>query len=228
VTTAVSAVVFDLGGVLIDWDPRYLYRQLFDGDEDGMERFLAEVCTPSWNAEQDAGRPWAEAVELLVREHPEERDRIEAYHLRWEQTLGGAIEETVDVLRELREEPVRLFALSNWSAETFPIARRRYPFLGWFDGIVISGEVGICKPDERVFRHLITTYGLEPRSTVFVDDSEVNVDAARALGMTAIQFTSGSQLRDELRRLGVLDHLEVARGDARTASTEGSASARDS
>jgi len=210
VTSAVSAVVFDLGGVLIDWDPRYLYRQLFDGDEAGMERFLAEVCTPAWNAEQDAGRPWTEAVELLVQEYPQERARIEAYHARWEEMLGGAIDETVEVLRELQDRPVRLFALSNWSAETFPIARRRYPFLGWFDGIVISGEVGICKPDERVFRHLITTHTIEPETTVFVDDSNVNVEAARGLGMIAIPFTGGRELREELVQLGVLEAAPAA------------------
>ena len=209
-TSAVSAVVFDLGGVLIDWDPRYLYRQLFDGDEAGMERFLAEVCTPAWNAEQDAGRPWTEAVELLVQEYPQERERIEAYHARWEEMLGGAIDETVEVLRELQDRPVRLFALSNWSAETFPIARRRYPFLGWFDGIVISGEVGICKPDERVFRHLITTHTIEPETTVFVDDSNVNVEAARGVGMMAIPFTGGRELREELVQLGVLEAAPAA------------------
>ena len=209
-TSAVSAVVFDLGGVLIDWDPRYLYRQLFDGDEAGMERFLAEVCTPAWNAEQDAGRPWTEAVELLVQEYPQERERIEAYHARWEEMLGGAIDETVEVLRELQDRPVRLFALSNWSAETFPIARRRYPFLGWFDGIVISGEVGICKPDERVFRHLITMHTIEPETTVFVDDSNVNVEAARGVGMMAIPFTGGRELREELVQLGVLEAAPAA------------------
>ena len=213
-TSAVSAVVFDLGGVLIDWDPRYLYRQLFDGDEAGMERFLAEVCTPAWNAEQDAGRPWTEAVELLVQEYPQERERIEAYHARWEEMLGGAIDETVEVLRELQDRPVRLFALSNWSAETFPIARRRYPFLGWFDGIVISGEVGICKPDERVFRHLITRHAIEPETTVFVDDSNVNVEAARGLGMMAIPFTGGHELREELVQLGVLEAAPAAGRDA--------------
>jgi 2-haloacid dehalogenase len=210
VTSAVSAVVFDLGGVLIDWDPRYLYRQLFDGDEAGMERFLAEVCTPAWNAEQDAGRPWTEAVELLVQEYPQERERIEAYHARWEEMLGGAIDQTVEVLRELQDRPVRLFALSNWSAETFPIARRRYPFLDWFDGIVISGEVGICKPDERVFRHLITRHAIEPETTVFVDDSNVNVEAARGLGMMAIPFTGGRELREELVQLGVLEAAPAA------------------
>jgi 2-haloacid dehalogenase len=214
VTSAISAVVFDLGGVLIDWDPRYLYRQLFDGDEAGMERFLAEVCTPAWNAEQDAGRPWTEAVELLVQEYPQERERIEAYHARWEEMLGGAIDETVEVLRELQDRPVRLFALSNWSAETFPIARRRYPFLGWFDGIVISGEVGICKPDERVFRHLITRHAIEPETTVFVDDSNVNVEAARGLGMMAIPFTGGRELREELVQLGVLEAAAAAGRDA--------------
>jgi 2-haloacid dehalogenase len=199
----ITAVVFDLGGVLIDWDPRYLYRTLFRGDEEAMERFLAEVCTAEWNHQQDAGRPWIEAVEVLVRDHPDERELIEAYHLRWSEMLGGPIQETVDVLADLRASGVGLYALSNWSAETFPIARRRYPFLAWFDQIVISGEVGFCKPDPRLFQHLLTGHGLEPTSTVFVDDSDANVAAAARLGMVAIPFRGAAALRAELRSLGL-------------------------
>ncbi len=145
-----TAVIFDLGGVLIDWDPRYLYRGLFT-DAAAMESFLAEVTTPAWNAEQDAGRPWAEAVAMLVERHPEQRDLIEAYHRRWSEMLAGAIDGTVAILQEVRGSDVRLFALSNWSAETFPIARQRFPFLAWFDGIVISGDVGAVKPDAKIF-----------------------------------------------------------------------------
>ena len=199
-----TAVVFDLGGVLIDWNPRYLYRNLFDGDEAGMERFLAEVVTPEWNGRQDAGRTWAEAVEVLARKHPQHRGLIEAYWHRWQETLGDAIAPTVGVLAELRNAGVNLYALSNWSAETFPVARPRYPFLEWFAGIVISGEVGIAKPDARIFRYLLVRHGLEAESTVFIDDSEANVRAARALGIVAIQFEGAEPLRRDLTALGLL------------------------
>jgi 2-haloacid dehalogenase len=191
--------------VLIDWDPRYLYRSLFDGDEDAMETFLAEVTTPEWNQQQDAGRPWAEAIEALSLEHPERRELISAFWHRWTETLGEAIQPTVEILGELRSAGVRLFAVSNWSAETFPLARPRYPFLEWFEGIVISGEVRLVKPDARIFRHLLERYGLEARSTVFIDDSEPNVQAARELGMTGIHFKDAQGLRADLAALGLLD-----------------------
>ena len=155
----ISAVVFDLGGVLIDWNPRYLYRTLFD-DEVAMEEFLATVTTQEWNRAQDAGRPWAEAVEELASRHPEQRALIEAYWRRWPETLGDAIEPTVALLDELRSTGVRLYALSNWSGETFPLARPRYPFLEWFDGIVISGDERLAKPDPRIFDVLLERYGL--------------------------------------------------------------------
>jgi 2-haloacid dehalogenase len=200
-----TAVVFDLGGVLIDWNPRYLYRRLFDGDDAAMEAFLAEVTTPEWNLAQDAGRPWDQAIELLIREHPQHAALIAAFRDRWVETLGDAIEPTVDVLAELRASGVRLFALSNWSAETFPIARPRFPFLEWFEGIVISGEVGITKPDARVYRHLIDRYRLDPATTVFIDDNEANVQAARELGIIAIRFDGAVSLRHALRELHLLD-----------------------
>ena len=203
-TARPNAVVFDLGGVLIDWNPRYLYRQLFDGDDAAMERFLAEVATPEWNLQQDAGRTWDEAVEALTRQHPKHAELIAAYRDRWTETLGEAIGPTVAVLAELRQAGVRLFALSNWSAETFPVARPRYPFLDWFEGIVISGEVGITKPDERVYRHLLDRFGLDAASTVFIDDSAVNVRAAQEVGMIAIRFEGGDALRDALAGLGLL------------------------
>jgi 2-haloacid dehalogenase len=202
-----TALVFDLGGVLVDWDPRYLYRQLFD-DPDEMASFLAEVTTAEWNAYQDAGRPWAEAVELLVAEHPQRRELIEAFHGRWPEMLAGEIPGTVDVLADVRAAGVRLFALSNWSAETFPVARERFDFLAWFEGIVISGDVGVNKPDRRIFEHLIEEFGIEPAAALFIDDSSANVDAATALGFQAIQFTDAMTLRGELERLGLLPETQ--------------------
>jgi 2-haloacid dehalogenase len=199
-----SAVIFDLGGVLIDWDPRYLYRKLFDGDDEAMERFLVEVTTPAWNAEQDAGRRWSDAVEMLAAIHPDRRDLIAAYDERWEETLGGPIERTVEILTELRRTGVRLAALSNWSAEKFPIARPRFPFLGWFETIVISGEVRVSKPDARIYRHLLERLRLAPEACAFIDDSAANVRAAEDLGMTAIPFTDPASLRADLVDLGLL------------------------
>lgn len=201
VTHHLSAVVFDLGGVLIDWNPRYLYRTLFD-DEASMERFLAEVVTPEWNAEQDAGRSWRDAVDTLVAVHPDWRDHIVAYDERWAETLGGPMEGTVAVLADLRRAAVRLAALTNWSAEKFPIALERYEFLGWFETIVVSGEVGIAKPDPRIFRHLLERTGFAAGATAYVDDVAANVAVAADMGMTALQFTDPATLRDNLRRLG--------------------------
>ena len=200
---APTTVVFDLGGVLIDWDPRYLYRQLFD-DPDEMESFLAEVTNADWNAHQDAGRPWAEAIEVLVAEHPERRELIEAFHGRWPEMLAGEIQGSVDVLAELRVAGLRLVALSNWSAELFPVAREQFEFLAWFEGILISGDVGVNKPDRQIFEHLVDRFGIEPATALFIDDSAANVATATALGFHAIQFTDAAALRLELVRLGLL------------------------
>ena len=205
-----TAVVFDLGGVLIDWNPRYLYRTLFD-DEAEMEAFLAEVTTQEWNAQQDAGRPWSEAVEALVALHPTRRELIEAYWHRWPETLGGPIEGTVSILGELKANGVRTYALSNWSAETFPLARPRFPFLEWFDGILISGEAKLIKPDPRIFAHLLEKFGLEAGATVFIDDSAANVGAAEEAGLIAIQFEDPYQIRRDLSAFGLLSRHDPLR-----------------
>jgi 2-haloacid dehalogenase len=201
-TVRATAVVFDLGGVLIEWDPRRLYRQLFD-DPAAMESFLSEVCTPAWNARLDAGRSWPEAVESLAREFPAQRDVILAYDARWEEMLGGAIEGTVQILAELRDAGISCYALSNWSAAKFVLTRPRFPFLEWFEGIVISGDVGASKPDPAIYRVLVARYGLTPSTTVFVDDAEPNVLVAADLGFRSIRFTGAPRLREDLRRLGL-------------------------
>ncbi len=199
-----SAVVFDIGGVLIDWNPRYLYRLLIE-DEAAMERFLAEVCTPEWNRTLDAGRSFAEAVETLTREHPDEADLIAAYHSRWPEMLGGAFEDSVSIVGELKARGVPVYALSNWAAETFAATRRQFPFLDDLDGLVISGEVGVGKPDAGIFRHLISRFGIEPSSTVFVDDWDLNVATAVGLGFIAIRFVDAPRLRSQLGVLGLLE-----------------------
>lgn len=198
-----KAVVFDLGGVLIDWDPRYLYRKLLD-DEAAVEEFLATVCTPEWNAEQDRGRPFAEGVAELVERHPVHAAAITAYHERWPEMLGGAVGGTVEVLAELRAAGVPVYALTNWSAETFGIARERFEFLEWFDGVLVSGEERMIKPDPAIFRLLLDRFGLDPGATFYIDDSPANVAAADRLGFDAVRFTSPAQLRRDLEARGLL------------------------
>jgi 2-haloacid dehalogenase len=199
-----SIVIFDLGGVLIDWNPRYLYRKLFDGDEAAMERFLGEICTNEWNLQQDAGRPFADACALLVERHPEQRDLIEAFHGRWIEMIGGPIDGTVEILTELKAKDTPLYALTNWSAETFPLAKARYDFLHWFQGTVVSGEEKLVKPDPRIYRLLLERYGIEPAASVYIDDNRRNAEVASELGLHGIHFTGPEALREDLRRLGLL------------------------
>jgi 2-haloacid dehalogenase len=195
-------VIFDLGGVLIDWDPRHLYRKLF-ADQAAMEAFLAEICTPEWNQRQDEGRPFAAGVAELIARHPERREMIEAYQARWPEMLAGALDDTVAILAELKARGQSLYALSNWSAETFPYARERFDFLDWFHGLVISGEEGIAKPSPAIFRLLFRRYSIDPAEAVFIDDVQANVRAARSVGLQALHFTSATALREDLGRLGV-------------------------
>jgi 2-haloacid dehalogenase len=200
----IRTVIFDLGGVLIHWDPLLLYRKIF-GTEQEAKRFLQQVCTYEWNLRQDAGRSLREATEGLLAKHPEWKPEIEAYYGRWEEMLGGAIEASVEVLRECRGAPgIRLLALTNWSAETFPIARRHYDFLGWFEGIVVSGEEGTRKPYPELYHILMKRYQVDPASAVFIDDSLPNIGQAKALGMKGIHYQSPEQLRQALQGLGVL------------------------
>jgi 2-haloacid dehalogenase len=197
-----DTVIFDLGGVLIDWNPRHLFRGLI-ADEARMEQFLTEVCGTVWNLEQDAGRSFAEAVEDAIRRHPEHEPMIRAYHERWEEMLGGAIEGTVEILRQLHAAGTRLYALTNWSAETFPIARRRYDFLQLFEGIVVSGEERLVKPDPRIYHRLIERYRVDPRRAVFIDDSAPNaLAAAHYFGMHGHVFAGPEKLKADLVGLG--------------------------
>jgi 2-haloacid dehalogenase len=196
--------VFDLGGVVIDWNPRYLYRKLFNGNETAMERFLAAVCTSSWNEQQDAGRSFAEACGSLKRLHPDKAELIDAWFQRYEEMLGGEIPGTVDILRELRSRSVPIYALSNWSAETFPIAVNRFECLSWFNGVLLSGEVKVLKPDRRIFEIFLDTFRIEPSRAIYIDDRSENVEAAIELGMFGILFSDSCGLRAELTRAGVI------------------------
>jgi len=195
--------VFDLGGVLIDWDPRHLYRKLFGGDDAAMERFLADVCSNSWNLRQDAGRGWAEAIAELSARHPAQVPLIEAFRARWAEMLGGPIEGSVAIQRELKDAGTPLHALTNWSHETFPIAQERYEFLSWFGAIVVSGAERLVKPDPAIFTLLMERHGLCAEQLVFVDDNPRNADAATALGMHGIHFVSPAGLRADLAELGL-------------------------
>lgn len=199
-----TGVVFDLGGVLIDWNPRHLYRKLFPDDEPAMERFLAEICSPAWNLEQDRGRTWAEATALLAARHPQHKHLIEAYRSRWHEMLGGPIEGTVAILSDLKDAEVPLFGLTNWSHETFPQALELYDFLGWFQAIIVSGRERLVKPDPRIYRLLTDRYGLDLGSLVYIDDNPGNAAAATRLGMHGIHFTDPATLRTELVALNLL------------------------
>lgn len=206
----IRAAVFDLGGVLIDWDPRHLYRKVFGRDEAAMERFLATVCTAEWNGEQDRGRPFSEAIAELIAGAPQHRANIEAYFERWGEMLSGEIPGTESVLLELRSAGVGLYGLSNWSAETFPIAVDHFPCLNLFEGIVVSGSEGVAKPDPRIFEILCRRYGLDPAACLFVDDAPANVRAAQEIGFAhAVVFTSAEDLRARLLELSVLGAVDV-------------------
>jgi 2-haloacid dehalogenase len=199
-----SVAIFDLGGVLLDWNPRYLYRKLFNGDEAAVEHFLATVCTTEWNERQDAGRSFAEATQELLPRHADKLDLIEAFGKRFGEMIPGAIDGTVDVLSELKGRGVPIYAITNWSAETFPPQRERFPFLSWFQDIVVSGNEGVIKPDPRIFRILFERHGVAPESAVFIDDVVKNAVAASALGIHGIHFRSPDQLRRELVAVGIL------------------------
>jgi len=202
--TNVNALLFDLGGVLIDWDPRYLYRPLFQGDDAAMERFLAEVCPPEWNRQMDAGRPFDDAIAERQHLYPQHAHLIGLWKIGWSQMLGEQIHETVAVVDALRKRGRRLYALTNWSAETFPVARDRFDFLQWFEDIVVSGEVNLAKPDPRIFELTLERCGLTPESTLFVDDMRPNVEVARGLGLHALHFENPRKLRTDLEQLSLL------------------------
>lgn len=198
------AFVFDLGGVLLEWNPRRFFRPFFDGDPAALETFLTEIDFPNWNAQLDCGRPIAEAVAELSRRFPHYAAPLQAYHLRWAETVLGPIQPVVDLLARLKQAGHPLFALSNWSAETFPLMRARYDFLAWFDRLVISGEIGLIKPEEAAFRLFLELIGRRADECLFIDDSEANIAAASRLGFQTIRFLSPEQLTGKLAARGLL------------------------
>ena len=208
-TPPVEAVVFDVGGVLIDWNPRYLYRKLID-DEAEMERFLAEVCSQDWNEQADAGRPTAEITAELARRHPDKRSLIDSYYARFDEMIAGALDDSVALVEALHRRDVPLYVLSNFSAETFPLAERRFDFFERFSGMVISGAEGMKKPDPRIYALLTERFGLAPARTLFIDDRRDNTEAAKAAGWQAVQFTAAGRLAADLAALGLLPAAEFS------------------
>ncbi len=197
-------IVFDLGGVLIDWNPRYVYRTIFDTEAE-VESFLSTVTKMEWNIQQDAGRSLQEATESLVQAHPEWKTQIEAYYGRWEEMLGGPIAGTVEILKQfVSSQDYKVYALTNWSAETFPIAQSRYEFLSWFEGIVVSGTEKCIKPHPEIYQILFERYRLDPAESIFIDDNADNVAGSEALGMKAIKFSNPEQLEKDLQARGLL------------------------
>jgi 2-haloacid dehalogenase len=194
-------IIFDFGGVLVDWNPEYLFKDVFSTRSE-LDYFLENVCTPDWNEQQDAGRPLAEAIRTLQERHPGYSDEIRLYYDEWTTMLGGPIEANVALLKPLKVN-YRLFGLTNWSAETFPIAVDLYPLFGEFEGIVVSGQEKLKKPDRRIYLRLLERYGLNAAECLFIDDSMRNVQAAIALGLQTLHVQENTCLRHELAQLGV-------------------------
>lgn len=200
----IDTIVFDLGGVLIDWNPRRLFRKIFDTETE-IDYFLENICTMDWNEQQDAGRSTAAATLLLVDQFPDYRAAIEAYYGRWEEMLGGAIQGTVAIFEQLHNaNQYPIYALTNWSSETFPIAQARFEFLQWFKGILVSGDEKLKKPDPKIYQLLTQRYNINPLNSIFIDDSLRNIKAAQALGFHAIHFVGAEDLKRQLIGLGIM------------------------
>lgn len=201
---AIDTVIFDLGGVLLDYNPRYLYKKIFNGDSEAVESFLSDVCTHDWNVEQDAGRPFAEATALLKEKFPEKAEAIDAFDTRWLETINGTVEGSVEILRQLKKQGTPIYALTNFSAEKFPIAQKHFPVLTEFDGIVVSGEEKLIKPDPRIYQVLLERFQLNANSCIFIDDSLKNVQGSKDVGIEAIHFQSPQQLRQDLQNYSLI------------------------
>ena len=198
------AIIFDFGGVLFEWDPRYLYRKLFNGNHEAMERFLADIDFYEWNLQQDKGRSFAEGVAVLSQQFPHYAVLIQAYNQRWEEAIIGPIQPTLDIAWALKQAGYGLYALSNWSAEKFHFFRPRHELFEWFDDILVSGEVKIIKPDPRIYTLFLERIGRTAEECVFIDDSLPNIVAAQELGFMTIRYVSPEQLTSALNVMGLL------------------------
>ena len=198
----IKNIIFDLGGVLIDWDPRYVYRQIFDTEEE-VNWFLENITTSDWNIEQDAGRLLSDATTELVVKHPKWTSEIQAFYGRWEEMLGGPIEENVQLLKDLISlDQYRILALTNWSHETFPVAIERYgDFLNLFEGILVSGVEKMKKPDHEIYKLMLSRYNLIAEESVFIDDSPKNIKGAKECGIHGVICESPDQVKKDLSAL---------------------------
>ncbi|MDP4291869.1 MAG: HAD family phosphatase [Bacteroidota bacterium] len=196
-------IVFDFGGVLIDWNPRYMYRKVFDNETE-MEWFLGNVCTMEWNSLQDAGFPFSETIPALQKKFPDYKDQIAMYQSRWPEMVGGAVTGTVEILNELRQKNGAVYGLTNWGADTFPIVFKRFEFLRKMDGIVVSGDEKKIKPNPELYQILLNRYQLHPENCIFIDDTLLNIHTAQQVGFNTIHFVSPENLRHELQLLKVL------------------------
>ena len=201
----IKNIIFDLGGVLIDWNPEYVYLDVFEGDRKKMQWFLDEICTMDWNENQDGGYPLQKATEERVSLFPQYEEWIRMYYGRWEEMLGGSIEETVEILDQLLEDiKFRVIALTNWSSETFPVALQRFKFLHRFEGIVVSGIEKTRKPFPDIYQLTLDRYGFKAEETLFIDDNQRNIDSAADMGIQTIHFKNPKDLKYNLNKKGIL------------------------
>ena len=201
----INTIIFDLGGVLIDWNPLYVFNDLIP-DEERRQYFFDNVCTMHWNEQQDAGTPIAQATEERIALFPEWENEIRAYYGRWVEMLGDANHGTVEILKSLIDSPdYRVYALTNWSAETFPVAKsmERFHFLHWFEGVLVSGEESLLKPQPEIYEAILSRYDIDRSKAVFIDDNYKNVVGSEAVGLKAIHFQTPEQLAKELTNSGV-------------------------
>ncbi|HLO17266.1 MAG TPA: HAD family phosphatase [Anaerolineales bacterium] len=203
-TSAIKAIIFDFGNVLLEWNPRYIYKRYFPDDPEGMERFFKEINFSDWNLQLDKGLPFAEGVAVLSREFPHYSRLIQAFHEHWIDSVGGPVTGTVDILKRLKQAGYPLYGLSNWSAETFPHMRRKHNFFDLLDDIVISGEVGHVKPDPEIFQILLNKIGTPAQECLFIDDALPNIQQAQKMGFMTIHFQSPEQLATTLHELKIL------------------------
>ncbi|MGN6680122.1 MAG: HAD family hydrolase [Streptosporangiaceae bacterium] len=198
----IKAVVFDLGGVLLDWDPRHLYRKLI-AEPAEMEGFLDQICTPRWHLAHDLGADTEESCRELAAAHPDRAELIMAWSERSEEMIAGQLDQSIAVLADVKSAGLKCLALSNMEPDKFRLRQASFPFFRYFDGCVISGIEGLAKPDRKIFEVLLARFDLEPAATVFIDDRAANVEVARELGIIAVHYSAASQLRNDLRALGV-------------------------
>jgi len=203
-TTQIKAIIFDFGNVLLEWNPRNVYQRYFPDDPEGMERFFKEVNFADWNLQQDKGRPFAEGVAILSQQFPHHSHLIQAYHDHKIESDSGSKADKVRILKQLKKARYSLYRLSNWSAETFPYARKKYDFFDLLDDIVISGEVGHIKPDPEIFQIMLEKVGRPAQECLFIDDSLTNIKQAQKMGFATIHFQSPEQLETKLRELKIV------------------------